>query len=163
MQHASVLSLIGNTPMVSLGRLSAGMTVSILAKCEYLNPGGSIKDRIALAIVDDAEAKGQLQPGATLVEATAGNTGMGLALVAACRGYRLVCVMPEKMSIDKSHALRALGAEVIITPNAPLDDLRNFRQVARRLAYERGWFPVDQFHNPANPQVHEATSCTEFL
>src|SRR6478735_12613336 len=97
----SVLDLIGRTPLVRLDRLAAGLPVPVLAKCEHLNPGGSVKDRIAKAIVDDAEARGVLRPGMTLVEATAGNTGMGLALVAAVRGYQLVCVMPEKMSADK--------------------------------------------------------------
>src|ERR1700730_8261132 len=96
----SILDHIGRTPLVPLGRIGAGLPVPILAKCEHLNPGGSIKDRIAIAIVADAEAQGLLQPGATLIEATAGNTGIGLALVAAFRGYQLVCVLPEKMSLD---------------------------------------------------------------
>src|SRR6185369_11840723 len=100
-----------------------------LVKCEHMNPGGSVKDRIARAILDDAEARGVLAPGATLIEATAGNTGMGLALVAAARGYRLVCVMPEKMSSDKRFALAALGVEVVITPNAPPSSADNFRNV----------------------------------
>lgn len=135
----------------------------MLAKCEHLNPGGSVKDRIALAIVDDAERRGVLSPGATLVEATAGNTGIGLALVAACRGYRLACVLPEKMSVDKRQALAQLGAEVIVTRNCPPDDPDNFQNLARRLASERGWFLTDQFKNPANPLVHEATTGPEIL
>ncbi len=101
----SILDHIGDTPLVPLRRLGAGLPVPLLAKCEQLNPGGSVKDRIALAIVDDAERRGVLRPGATLVEATAGNTGVGLALVAAVRGYRLVCVLPMKMSADKQTAL----------------------------------------------------------
>ena len=117
--HGSILDRIGGTPMVRLDRLAAGLPVPVLGKCEFLNPGGSVKDRIALAILDDAERNGRLAPGATLVEATAGNTGMGLALVAASRGYRLVCVMPEKMSVDKREDLAAVGAEVVIVPNAP--------------------------------------------
>ncbi len=133
------------------------------AKCEHLNPGGSIKDRIALAIVNDAEHRGVLRPGMTLVEATAGNTGVGLALVAAVRGYKLACVMPEKMSIDKRVSLAALGAEVIVTANAPPHDPRNFRRVAERLAAERGWFLTDQFANPANPRVHERTTGPEIV
>src|SRR5687767_3666851 len=128
-----------------------------------MNPGGSGKDRIAKAIVDDAERRGELRPGMTLVEATAGNTGMGLALVAGVRGYRLVCVLPEKMSDDKRAALRAAGAEIVVTPNAPPDDPRNFQQAARRLAEERGWFLTDQFAHPANPRVHEATTGPEIL
>ena len=163
MSPLSVLDTIGNTPLVPLSRIAAGAPVPVLAKCEHLNPGGSIKDRIALAIVDAAESAGLLQPGATLIEATAGNTGVGLALVAAVRGYRLVCVMPEKMSEDKRQALRALGAEVIIADNAPPSDPRNFQQVARRLAVERGAFLTDQFANRANPDVHEQTTGPELL
>src|SRR5262245_59821748 len=106
---ASVLDLIGRTPLVPLARLGAGLPVPVLAKCDHLNPGGSVKDRIARAIIDDAEERGVLRPGATLVEATAGNTGVGLALVAAVRGYRLACVLPEKMSSDKRLGLAALG------------------------------------------------------
>src|SRR4051812_9203558 len=109
----TILDRIGNTPMVRLARVGAGLPVAILGKCEFLNPGGSGKDRIALAILDDAERAGRLHPGMTLVEATAGNTGIGLALVAAIRGYSLACVMPAKMSTDKRAALAALGAEVI--------------------------------------------------
>lgn len=158
-----ILDRIGNTPLVRLTRVAAGCRVPVYGKCEFLNPGGSGKDRIARAIVDDAERRGQLRPGMTLVEATAGNTGIGLALVAAVRGYRLVCVMPEKMSEDKRAALRAAGAEVVVTPNAPPQDPRSFQQVARRLAGERGWFLTDQFCHPANPRVHEETTGPEIL
>jgi cysteine synthase len=160
---ASILERIGNTPMVRLDRLAASLPVPILGKCEFLNPGGSGKDRIALAIVDDAERNKLIEPGATLIEATAGNTGMGLALVAAARGYRLVCVMPEKMSADKRAALAAVGAEVVIVPNAPPTSRDNFQNVARRLARERGWFLTDQFVNAANPRIHEATTGPEIL
>jgi cysteine synthase len=158
-----ILAHIGRTPLVPLRRIGAGLPVPILVKCEHLNPGGSIKDRIALAIVDDAEARGVLGPGATLVEATAGNTGVGLALVAAARGYGLVCVMPEKMSVDKHVALRSLGARVVITRNAPPSSPENFRNVAARMAQEQGWFLTDQFRNPANVRVHEATTGAEIL
>src|SRR4051812_30451398 len=106
----SILDHIGHTPLVPLTRIALGLPVPVLVKCEHLNPGGSVKDRIAKAIVEDAEARGVLRPGMTLIEATAGNTGMGLGLVAAVRGYRLVCVMPEKMSVDKRSALSSLGA-----------------------------------------------------
>ncbi len=136
----------------ALYRIGAGLAAPVYVKCEFLNPGGSVKDRIALAIVDDAEQRGLLKPGATLVEATAGNTGFGLALVAAQRGYRLVCVMPAKMSADKRAALAALGPEVIIVPNAPPSSPDNFQNVARQLAGERDWFLTDQFANPANAQ-----------
>lgn len=159
----SILDRIGQTPLVPLARLAAGLPCAVLGKCEYLNPGGSGKDRIARAIVDEAEAAGTLRPGMTLIEATAGNTGIGLALVAAVRGYRLVCVLPEKMSADKRTALAALGADVIVTPNAPPSDPRNFVQVAKRLADERGWFLTDQFANAANARVHETTTGPEIL
>jgi len=148
---------------VPLGPLAAGLDVPVLVKCEHLNPGGSVKDRIALAIVLDAERRGLLRPGDTIVEATAGNTGVGLALVAGARGYGRVCVMPEKMSVDKRRSLAALGARVEITANAPLADPANFQQVARRLAGEHGWFLADQFCNPANPLVHEQTTGPEIL
>ncbi len=159
----SILDRIGNTPLVPLSRVAAGLAVPVLAKCEHMNPGGSVKDRIAKAIVDDAEARGVLRPGMTLVEATAGNTGMGLALVAAVRGYQLVCVMPEKMSADKRVALAAVGARVVITPNAPPSSAENFRNVATRMAEEQGWFLADQFRNPANVRVHEQTTAGEIL
>jgi cysteine synthase len=135
----------------------------VLVKCEHLNPGGSVKDRIAKAIVDDAEARGVLRPGMTLIEATAGNTGVGLSLVAGARGYGLVCVMPEKMSVDKRVALASLGARVVITPNAPPSSPDNFRNVAERMAVEHGWFLTDQFRNPANIRVHEETTGAEIL
>jgi cysteine synthase len=158
-----ILDHVGRTPLVPLRHVGAGLAAPLLAKCEHVNPGGSVKDRIAVAIVDDAERRGLLRPGATLVEATAGNTGMGLALVAAARRYRLVCVMPEKMSMDKRTALAALGAEVVMTPNAPPDSPDNFQNVARRLARERGWFLTDQFCNPANVRAHEETTGPEIL
>ncbi len=135
----------------------------VLAKCEHLNPGGSVKDRIALAIVDAAEDSGQLQPGDTIVEATAGNTGIGLALIAAQRAYGLLFVMPEKMSVDKRLALRALGAELVIAENAPPSDPRNFQRVAKRLAERPGCFLADQFRNPANPAIHETTTGPEIF
>jgi cysteine synthase len=165
MQHPSpsILDRIGNTPLVRLARVAAELPVPVLGKCEFLNPGRSVKYRIALAILHDAESRGLLRPGVTLVEATAGNTGIGLALVAAARNYRLVCVLPEKMSVDKRTALAAVGAEVVVVPNAPPSSPENFQNVARRLATERGWFLTDQFAHPANPRVHEATTGPEIL
>jgi cysteine synthase len=163
MNTLGLLERIGGTPLVPLTRIAAQLPVPVLAKCEHLNPGGSVKDRIAKAIVDDAEARGVLRPGMTLVEATAGNTGMGLALVAAVRGYQLVCVMPEKMSADKRVALAAAGARVVIAANSPPTSPENFRNVARRLANENGWFLTDQFCNPANVRVHEQTTAAEIL
>jgi len=159
----TILDTIGRTPLVPLARIGRGLPAPVLAKCEHLNPGGSVKDRIAIAIVDDAEARGVLRPGATIVEATAGNTGVGLALVAAARGYALVCVMPEKMSVDKRVALAALGAEVIVTPNAPPAHPDNFQNVARRMAGERGWFLTDQFRNPVNVRAHETGTGPEIV
>jgi cysteine synthase len=158
-----ILQHIGRTPLVSLPRIARDLPVPVLVKCEHLNPGGSVKDRIAKAIVDDAETRGVLRPGMTLVEATAGNTGVGLALVAAARGYGLVCVMPEKMSVDKRVALASLGARVVITSNAPPSSPDNFRNVAERMAAEHGWFFTDQFRNPANIRVHEETTGAEIL
>lgn len=162
-RYDDILDCIGRTPLVSLRRIARGLPVAVLVKCEHMNPGGSVKDRLAKAIVDDAEARGVLRPGATLIEATAGNTGMGLALLAAARGYSLVCVMPEKMSVDKRVALAAVGARVVITQNAPPSSLDNFRNVARRMAVENGWFLTDQFRNPANVRVHEETTGAEIL
>ncbi len=159
--YPSITAAIGNTPLVQLQQLASHCRVEVLVKCEHLNPGGSVKDRIAVAIIEAAERAGQLKPGGTVVEATAGNTGMGLALVASLRGYQVVCVMPEKMSQDKRRALRALGAEVIISENAPPSDPRNFQQVARRLADERGALLANQFYNLANPAVHERTTGPE--
>jgi cysteine synthase len=159
----TILDTIGRTPLVPLRHIGRELPAPIYVKCEHMNPGGSVKDRIALAIVDDAEARGVLMPGSTLIEATAGNTGMGLALVAAVRGYALVCVMPEKMSVDKRTALAALGAKVVITPNAPPDSLENFQKVARRMAEEHHWFLTDQFRSLANVRIHETATGPEIL
>jgi hypothetical protein len=128
-----ILQHIGRTPLVSLPRIARGLPVPVLVKCEHMNPGGSVKDRIAKAIVDDAEARGVLRSGMTLIEATAGNTGVGLALVAAARGYGLVCVMPEKMSVDKRVALTSLGARVVITPRFPYYATRS--EIAERVLH----------------------------
>jgi cysteine synthase len=152
-----VIDAIGGTPLIELKRVAAGLPVKVFIKCEHLNPGGSVKDRTARAIVIDAEARGQLGPGATLIEGTAGNTGVGLALIAAARRYRCICVLPEKMALDKRIQLRQLGAEVIIARNAPLTNPLNFRNMAARLAEENGWFLTNQFHNPANITAHYGT------
>ncbi len=153
---ASILDLIGDTPLVRLNRLAAGLPGRVAVKLEAFNPGGSIKDRLGLALVEDAERSGALKPGGTIVEATSGNTGMGLALVAAVRGYRCVFVMPDKISEEKRAALRALGAEVVITPTeVDPEDPRSYYQVSRRLADEiDGAVYANQYHNPANPEAH---------
>src|SRR5215470_16910877 len=152
-----VIEAIGNTPLIELKRVSAGLPVKVFIKCEHLNPGGSVKDRTARAIVIDAEDRGLVKAGSTLIEGTAGNTGVGLALIASARGYRCVCVLPEKMAIDKRVQLRQLGSEVIITRNAPLTNPHNFRNVAAQLAEENGWYLTNQFHNPANINAHYGT------
>jgi cysteine synthase len=152
-----LVDAIGNTPLIELKRVSAGLPNRVFIKCEHMNPGGSVKDRTARAIVLDAEARGLLKPGATMIEGTAGNTGVGLALLASARGYRLICVLPEKMALDKRIALRQLGSEVIITKNGPLTAPHNFRTLAARLAEENGWFLTNQFFNPANLGAHYGT------
>ncbi len=157
----SILDHIGNTPLVRLARICPDYP--LYGKCEHLNPAGSIKDRLAKSLVEDGERRGLLKPGQTIVEATAGNTGMGLAMVAVVKGYRLVCVMPEKMSIDKRRSLQAMGAEVLVVPNAPLDSPQNFRQTARRLAQEEGWFLADQFRSQANVDAHFETTGPELF
>ncbi|MEW5975724.1 MAG: cystathionine beta-synthase [Acidobacteriota bacterium] len=152
----SVLHTIGGTPLVRLSRTAQGIAPLLLAKVESFNPGGSTKDRVALRMIAEAEKSGALQPGGTIVEATAGNTGLGLALVGAVRGYRCIVVMPDKMSDDKVRLLRAYGAEVVITPtNVPPDSPESYNGVANRLAreIEGAWRP-DQFHNMANPGAH---------
>jgi cysteine synthase len=153
-----LVDAIGNTPLIELKRVAAGLRNRVFIKCEHMNPGGSVKDRTARAIVLDAEARGLLKPGATMIEGTAGNTGVGLALLASLRGYRLICVLPEKMAVDKRIALRQLGSEVIITKNGPLTQPHNFRNVAARMAEENGWFLTNQFHNPANIGAHYGTA-----
>jgi cystathionine beta-synthase len=159
--HPTILDCIGRTPLVRLARVTADCPATILGKVEMMNPGGSVKDRIGLAMIAAAERDGLIGPGATIVEATAGNTGVALAMVAAVRGYRCVFVMPEKMSRDKEELLRAYGAEVIRTPNAAPGHPDNFQEVARRLARERGWFCPDQFGNAANPDIHYRTTGPE--
>jgi cystathionine beta-synthase len=152
----SILESIGRTPMVRLNRVTEGLAVSVYAKCEFLNPGGSVKDRIALELVEDAERRGLLRPGGTLVEATSGNTGVGLAMVASLKGYQTVFVLPDKVSDEKIRTLRAFGARVVTTPTdvAP-EDPRSYYSVSRRIAGEiPGAFYVNQYHNPANPLAH---------
>jgi cystathionine beta-synthase len=154
--YDNVVELIGNTPLVRLRSVTEGISATVLAKVEYLNPGGSVKDRIALRMVEEAEKSGQLLPGGTIVEPTSGNTGVGLALVAQLRGYRCVFVCPDKVSEDKRNVLRAYGAEVVVCPTAVApEDPRSYYNVSDRLAAEipGAWKP-DQYANPNNPLSH---------
>ena len=161
--HETILSAIGHTPLVRLNRVGAGVSSPIFAKVESLNPGGSVKDRVGAAMIEAAEQEGFLAPGGTIVEATAGNTGVGLALAAAVKGYRMIAVMPDKMSEDKVSLLRAYGAEVVVTPtNVPPDSPESYNGVADRLAREipGAWRP-NQFENPRNPFAHATTTGPE--
>src|ERR1700686_2179996 len=159
----SILQSIGRTPLVRLRRLSEGLQAAIYVKVESLNPGGSVKDRVGVAMVAEAERRGWLRPGGTIIEATAGNTGVGLAMIAAVKGYRCIFVLPDKMSAEKVRLLKAYGAEVVITPTALAPDSPdNYNGVADRLAREipGAWRP-NQFTNLANPEVHYRTTGPE--
>jgi cystathionine beta-synthase len=159
----SLIDLVGNTPLVRLGRMASGLRPQVVAKVEYFNPGGSVKDRIALAMVEAAERDGSLRPGGTIVEPTSGNTGVGLAIVANSRGYRCLFVMPDKMSAEKIAVLRAYGAEVVVCPTAVAPEHPDsYYSVSRRLAAETpgGWNP-NQYANPLNPAAHYATTGPE--
>src|SRR3954470_7615295 len=152
----SILEAIGDTPLVRLSRIAAGVRPQVVAKVESLNPGGSIKDRVAIALIEAAERAGTLQPGGTIVEPTSGNTGTGLAIAARLKGYRVIAVMPDKMSKEKIDLLRAYGAEVVVAPtDVPPDSPRSYYSVANRLVEEiPGAFQPNQYFNKANPQAH---------
>ena len=158
--YNSILDTIGNTPVVKLNRL-APAGVDVYVKVESFNPGGSVKDRLALAIILDAEKKGLLKPGDTIVEATSGNTGVALAMVAAARGYKFVATMVETFSIERRKLMRAYGAKVILTPAAERGS--GMVRKARELAEQHGWFLASQFANPANPAFHRQTTAAEIL
>ena len=162
-EFPNVLELVGSTPIIRLERLGRGVSGELLAKLEYLNPGGSVKDRIGLAMIEAAEREGKLRPGGTIVEPTSGNTGAGLAIAAALRGYRCIFVMPDKMSQEKISMLRAYGAEVVITPTAvDPGSPESYYSVSDRLAEEiPGGFKPDQYSNPANPEAHYETTGPE--
>jgi len=159
----SIVEAIGNTPLVRLARLGAGLRPQLLAKLEALNPGGSIKDRVAVELIAAAERDGLLRPGGTLVEPTSGNTGVGLAIVARLKGYRVIAVMPDKMSREKIDLLRAYGAEVVVAPTeVPPDSPESYYRVADRLTEEiPGAFQPNQYANPANPETHYRTTGPE--
>jgi cystathionine beta-synthase len=161
--YPTILDLIGSTPIVRLDRLSRDVPGTLLAKLEYLNPGGSLKDRIGIAMIEAAERDGRLGPGGTIVEPTSGNTGVGLAMAAALKGYRCIFVMPDKMSQEKISMLRAYGAEVVITPTAvEPDSPESYYSVSDRLAEEiPGGFKPDQYSNIANPEAHYLTTGPE--
>jgi cystathionine beta-synthase len=162
-EYSSALELVGNTPIVRLDAIGRGVRPRLLAKLEYLNPGGSVKDRIGLAMIERAEAEGNLKPGGTIVEPTSGNTGVGLAIAAASKGYRCIFVMPDKMSQEKISMLRAYGAEVVICPTAvEPDSPESYYSVSDRLAEEiPGGFKPDQYSNMANPDAHYETTGPE--
>jgi cysteine synthase A len=158
----SVLDLVGNTPLVRLNRLRPHGGAEILVKLESLNPGGSVKDRIAVAMVEAAERDGRLRPGATLVEPTSGNTGIGLAMVAAARGYRLILTMPEDMSQERRQLLARFGAEIVLTP--AIEGMTGAVFAANQMVAEHpDYFMPQQFENPANPQIHRETTAQEIL
>lgn len=159
-RYANILDTIGRTPVVRLQRI-APAHVTLHAKVEAFNPGGSVKDRLALALVLDAEARGDLKPGQTIVEATSGNTGVALAMVAAARGYPFVAVMTETFSVERRKLMRAYGAKVILTPAAERGS--GMVRRARALAEQHGWFLARQFDNPANPAYHRQTTGPEIL
>ena len=160
MIYDSILATIGRTPIVRLQRL-APKNVTIYVKCEFFNPGGSVKDRLAIAIIEDAEKSGALKPGQTVVEATSGNTGIALAMVCAAKGYPFVATMAESFSIERRKIMRLLGAKVILTPAAERGT--GMVKKAEELSKKHGWFLARQFENPANPAYHRNTTAPEIL
>lgn len=155
----SITDLIGNTPLVELNRLTEGLSARVVVKLEYANPASSVKDRIALAMIDDAEKSGLLTKDTTIVEATSGNTGIGLAMVCASKGYKLIITMPESMSLERRALLRAYGAKLVLTPAA--EGMGGAIAKANELAAQDGYFMPRQFDNLANPQVHRDTTAEE--
>lgn len=163
MRCRNILEAVGHTPLVRLNRLTQGLKCEVYVKADYLNPGGSVKDRIALTMIEEAERRGQLKPGGTIIEGTSGNTGMGLALVAAVRGYKAIFTITDKQSKEKIDLLKALGAEVIVCPTAVApDDPRSYYSVARKLARDipNSVYP-NQYENPTNPEAHYRTTGPE--
>jgi cysteine synthase A len=160
MIYQSIVDTIGRTPIVRINRL-APAHVTMYVKVEYFNPGGSVKDRLAIAIIEDAEQRGVLKPGQTVVEATSGNTGIALAMVCAARGYPFVAVMAESFSVERRQLMRGLGAKVVLTP--PAERASGMVRKAAELAEQNGWFLARQFENPANPAYHRQTTGPEIL
>jgi len=157
----NILELIGNTPLVRLNKVVKPGSATVLAKAECMNPAGSVKDRIALAMIEKAEAEGKLKPGDTIVEPTSGNTGIGLAMVAAVKGYKLILTMPEDMSIERRRLLSRFGAQLYLTP--ALEGMTGAVVLAEELVEANGYFMPQQFENPANPEVHRKTTALEIL
>ncbi|MFA5403583.1 MAG: cysteine synthase family protein [Ignavibacteria bacterium] len=163
MYHKNILSLIGNTPLVRLNNLTKNIKATVLAKIEFMNPGGSVKDRVGLSMIEDAEEKDLLKPGSTIVEATSGNTGIGLALVGRVKGYRVILVMTDKIGQEKRNYLKALGAEVVIVPKEATPDSPDYyRNKAKSLAQEiPNAINLNQYANEANPNIHYSTTGAE--
>jgi cystathionine beta-synthase len=159
----TILELVGDTPLVRLQRVTRGLSATVLAKLEYLSPGGSVKDRIGLPLIEEGERSGKLRPGGTIVEPTSGNTGVGLAIAAALKGYRCIFVMPDKVALEKIRLLRAYGAEVVVCPTAvPPESPESYYSVSDRLTEEiPGAYKPDQYSSPANPQAHYQTTGPE--
>lgn len=157
----SAVDVIGNTPLLKLNRVVPEDAADVYVKLEFTNPGGSIKDRIALSMVEAAEKDGSLKPGGTIIEPTSGNTGIGLALVGAAKGYHVIIVMPETMTVERRQLMKAYGAELILTPGA--DGMKGSIAKATELAKENGYFLPLQFENPANPDIHEKTTGAEII
>ena len=159
--YTSIDQLIGNTPLLKLNRIVPEDAADVYVKLEFFNPAGSIKDRIALSMIEKAEAEGKLKPGDTIIEPTSGNTGIGLASVAAAKGYHLIIVMPEMMSVERRKLMQGYGAELILTPGA--DGMKGSIAKAQELVDTKGYFMPMQFENPANPAIHEATTGQEII
>lgn len=157
----SILDLVGKTPIVKLQHSVPEGSADVYVKLEYFNPGSSVKDRIALAMIEKAEQEGKLQPGGTIIEPTSGNTGIGLSLVGAAKGYKVVIVMPDTMSVERRKLMRAYGAELILTPGA--EGITGSINKAKTLAKENGWYLPLQFENPENPLIHEETTGKEII
>ncbi|HDZ26155.1 hypothetical protein LCGC14_0689990 [marine sediment metagenome] len=161
-EYKNILETIGNTPLVKLNSVAKGIAANIHAKLEFLNPGGSVKDRIALYIIRDAEKRGLLKPGGTIVENTSGNTGFGVAMVAAVIGYKTIFTIPDKMSEEKISTLKAFGAEVIVTKtDVPPDSPESYYEIAKKIAREKKAFYIDQYNNPKNIEAHYKTTGPE--
>ncbi|MDN7229324.1 cysteine synthase A [Planococcus sp. N064] len=160
----SITELIGQTPIVKLNRMTGAEDADVYLKLEYFNPGSSVKDRIALAMIEAAEKEGKLKEGDTIIEPTSGNTGIGLAMIAAAKGYKSVLVMPETMSMERRNLLRAYGAELVLTPGPDgMNGPNGAIKTAEKLANENGWFMPQQFKNEANPEVHRLTTGPEIV